>query len=837
MPVRAPSNKHDLGGGALIDLRGPFERFRQGFGEGGEPAVIALAVLIALMIAIPAATLLWFVLGLIVLLWSHPRIDWQLFVPMQHPFARFPKKGQKLKSERDPLDRPNRRSSKPFARGIFYMGNVASDGPRAEQLWLTDSVFRQHHTVFGTSGAGKTEKLLGYLFNSLCWGSGMVFFDGKGTIEFGYKVYATAQRFGRTEDVLFLNLMTGSSDLTVKTAERVSNTCSIYALGPAPFVTELTVSMMPDSGGDGMWKDRAIALGAAVIGLCTFDRDKKGQPFSPGKLRSALSLKYIIKRSKDKDLPPVVAASVNAYLSSLPGFKASAGADQDTKTLEQHGFLEMQFTKILGTLADTYGHVFNHLLGDIYMRDVVVNNRILAFLLPSLEKSGHESRSLGNLGMALIRSAMAAMMGFKLEGSASLNIETLPTRATYPYPVIYDEIGYYMPKDGTAIQAAQARGLGIGVVIAAQDKTKLDQAGREETDAIIGTTRVKHFMAVENAPTSQVAIDQAGQADVAVKSGYERESGFFGQIYRTAETLRIESKSRITQSELRAQGAGSGTVLYADRIIKADYFYAAIDTKPVNNLAINQFLEVQPVDAKELVSQTREYTQAVSTLFDGLRKLAKESPVREPLLVDFADALKIAAREVRVPVEQVFAACGLMAVHRDEQVGGKTEAPGVVQDLRESEVTTPAASLPSDEMDAIDRLSRQLADDLPATGPVEPNRPASAGDDGAEVPYEGLSRTADDIAAEMAGQALRGLQARIVREAPPSVHPIQEAVHDLLQLEGMDEAAMTATEAATVGVIEQVVLGDPAESDLGEHEARLQEQAIFEALEAIADGR
>src|SRR5690606_30857731 len=57
------------------------------------------------------------------------------------------------------------------AQGIFYLGNVIARtvGSRDEgkQIWLTNSDCRQHFLVVGTTGAGKTEALLGFCANAL----------------------------------------------------------------------------------------------------------------------------------------------------------------------------------------------------------------------------------------------------------------------------------------------------------------------------------------------------------------------------------------------------------------------------------------------------------------------------------------------------------------------------------------------------------------------------------------------------------------------------------------------------------------------------------------------
>src|SRR3546814_16724599 len=70
--------------------------------------------------------------------------------------------------------------------------------------------------------------------------------------------------------------------------------------------------------------------------------------------------------------------ALRGYLDGVPGFswdKAQKGEPQSDQTNNQHGFLMMQFTKLLSTFADVYGHIFRTQVGDNDMEDVVLNRR------------------------------------------------------------------------------------------------------------------------------------------------------------------------------------------------------------------------------------------------------------------------------------------------------------------------------------------------------------------------------------------------------------------------------------------------------------------------------
>src|SRR5690606_21043167 len=127
-------------------------------------------------------------------------------------------------------------------------------------------------------------------------------------------------------------------------------------------------------------------------------------------IRDELTLPNIIKWSRDTQVPEKNRKELMSYLSNLPGYRdeffnddgsARAGPNgqaNDTSTVDQqHGYLTMQFTKQLQSLAGDYGHIFMNPNADIDVMDVVLNRRILVVLIPALEKSADEAANLGKI--------------------------------------------------------------------------------------------------------------------------------------------------------------------------------------------------------------------------------------------------------------------------------------------------------------------------------------------------------------------------------------------------------------------------------------------------------
>ena len=159
------------------------------------------------------------------------------------------------------------------ADGMMYLGNSkAKDEIDDREVWLSNDDARTHILFLGTTGSGKTEGLKCISANALSWGSGFVYVDGKADTDLWASLYSLARRFGRDDDLLILNYMTGNSDDGGK-----SNSMNPFSSGSASYLTNLLVGLMDEAGGDNaMWKGRAISLMSAIMPALTWERDNEG---------------------------------------------------------------------------------------------------------------------------------------------------------------------------------------------------------------------------------------------------------------------------------------------------------------------------------------------------------------------------------------------------------------------------------------------------------------------------------------------------------------------------------------------------------------------------------
>lgn len=542
------------------------------------------------------------------------------------------------------------------AQGIFFMGNEMKTG---KEVWLTNDDARQHFLVVGTTGAGKTESLLGFAANALMWGSGFLFCDGKGDVALFAKVYALARRFGREDDLLVLNFMTGNQDLGAAGGRIMSNTLNPFSTGSSDSLTQMVVSLMDDAGGDGaMWKGRATAMLTGVMRALSWLRDEGHVDLNVGEIREFMSLRRIIDLgdvNKYPDMPQPIRKTIKSYLTSLPGFQEEKGYKQAQTTLDQHGYLEMQFTKILGSLADVYGHIFFTPAGEVDMFDVVLNRRILVIMLPALEKSGDEIANLGKIVVATLKGMMGATLGATLEGSWTEVVENRVTNSPSPFIVVLDEVGYYTV-EGMALMAAQARSLGFTMVYASQDIPAMKRLNEKEAASIIANTNTKVFMRSEEADvTGKLAVDSGGKGLRAQMSGYEGKAGELGVGFNDTMDARLETADRVNWLDLKAQSEGEMHIVFKEKVVRAKSFYAnpegAVDKKKLV-LRANHFIKVPKPDIDEL-ERARKLPEITAKLLseDNIAQLRKDAQEAIEKTKTAKDDISVAARLYETMVE------------------------------------------------------------------------------------------------------------------------------------------------------------------------------------------
>jgi intracellular multiplication protein IcmO len=656
------------------------------------------------------------------------------------------------------------RSGKP--EGILYLGNARGPQNTNEEIWFTNSDARTHILYLGTTGAGKTEGLKSMVTNALTWGSGFVYIDGKADTDLWSSLSSLVRRFGRDDDLLVLNYMTGNSD-----ARAPSNSMNPFSSGSASYLTNMLVSLMPQAEGDNaMWKERAVSLISSLMPALTWKRDNQDIPLSVSSIRDYLNFHNVVKLSRDDALPVILRESISGYLNTLPGYVDAAfddngkekpvGPDQpmiDTTTVrQQHGYLTMQFTRSLQSLGDDYGYIFDTQAADVDMVDVVLNRRILIVLIPALEKSSDETANLGKIVAATIKGMMGSTLGATVEGETSTVIENKPTHSATPFMTVFDEVGYYI-SDGMAVMAAQARSLGFSLIFAAQDLPALQKRVKEESRSITGNCNIKIFGKLSDPTDTKDYFErQAGKALVMQTTGFQLQGGVSTGSFYDNQGASITAADRADYGDLKKLREGEAVLIFEGTVIDVQIFYS--NPGHAKAMRVQRFLALPPPD-----EQIMRHRDALTKLRDHMVSktwTAMKADVRAnvPLTIEaLVEGYKIGVENSQDPREYGIAA--LSELHRRQF---PDEAKATVEGL--SEPAQPVSSPPvsaAPPLSATPQQQQQPAAPPPAAATQSGNpmgffKKPSAGD------------TSPPVAAPPAQPA----------SPPPAAAPVEQAVRE-----------------------------------------------------------
>ena len=580
------------------------------------------------------------------------------------------------------------------AEGILYIGNDKESG---SECWFTNSDARTHILYLGTTGSGKTEGLKSMVSNAMCWGSGFVYTDGKADTDLWSSLSSLARRFGRDDDLLVMNYMTGNSD-----EKAPSNTMNPFAKGSSSYLTQMLVSLMPEAEGDNaMWKERAVSLISSVMPALTWKRDNQDMPLSIATIRDYVTLGSVVKLAREEAIPNKITEGLQSYLETLPGFNDDAFDDNgdekpmspdqpmiDTTTpRQQHGYLAMQFTRALQSLGDEYGYIFDTQAADVDMLDIVLNRRILVVLIPALEKSNDEIANLGKIIAATLKGMMGQTLGATVEGDSSKVIENKPTYSQTPFITVFDEVGYYTV-EGMAVMAAQARSLGFCLIYAAQDLPSLQRRAKEESRSITANCNIKIFGKLEDPTDTKDFFEKTvGEALVMESSGFETTRGSMTKTYSDQAQAQLQSRARASYDELRTFVEGQAIVAFGESVVESQIFYA--NPGHARAMRVTRYVALPPPDDMLL-----KHAATIAKLRDLMIKknwratkaeVAEETPA---VIKAMAEAYDTAGRADRNGVE-----CGIAAiagVHAIDNPVDPGEAGAPVEDKQQKPKEQPA---------------------------------------------------------------------------------------------------------------------------------------------------
>ncbi len=542
---------------------------------------------------------------------------------------------------------PGTRKPKP-ANGTIFLGWDI----HGNELWITAEDARQHITVPGTTGAGKTTAILSLLSNAVMQGSGFVLVDGKGDRDLFSKVLALARAAGRDDDVRVLNFMVASG-------VKDSHTFNPFSIGNHDALRELLASQLGEpaaNDANGVFRERAVALIGTLAPALVWLRDTRGIELTIEVIRFSIELRWIWKLAMEKvvilrdpdtgierevnvsaDVPEDITWPLRSYLGELPGVNTAVPlSKQGEEPSKQHGYTQMYFTATFTQLAVSLGHIFRVGIGDIDMRDVVLNRRILIVNLPALENSEATLAALGKLVVASLRAMMAQLLGGSLEGDYSEADK--PGMGPSPFFVCFDELAYYATS-GLDRMLAMGRGLNVSFILGFQEVSGIYARLGEKTASLLGNANTIIAMRQQDSGRTRDYIEKtAGQTQVTQATSFQ---GGSDGAYREARSAEVRTVSRVDWNDLTSLLEGEAVILFGGRRVYARVFHVVLTGDGMKRTG--RTIQLRNPDVDDLHVRGRRIGDLIALIESA--QLAKARSSRSPVIDRLRTAFLVAVEE------------------------------------------------------------------------------------------------------------------------------------------------------------------------------------------------
>lgn len=455
------------------------------------------------------------------------------------------------------------------------------------------SEITRHMLLIGTTGSGKTTLLRLLVHTLLKQGGGVTFVDGKADVADMYAVfYSLVADADRLEDLLVLNFLNPAQ----------SHTFNPFKYGDSDFLSEVLAGLLPGMSGDGeYWQGRAKIMMRSLMTVLVWLRDNRDYPLDIGTIREGLALQKLAGLASNDDIPletedgRPIRSRLESYLNELgPNWRlllqpngGGAQAAQALKAIsEQHGYAIQQWSEPLDLLSGKYRKIFmcDGAPSDIDMKDVVSNSRVLYVLLPSLELSPTTLKGLGRMILSTFKIAFTSALGKDVIGDFSeVRREIYAKRPKPAHLLIADEYGSYAV-EGFDTVLAQARSLGLGVVISVQELASLFKANEQEAKRLIGNTNIKVALKIEDPDTSKYFVERSGEDWVLIPSAREVRGTFKDNFGNADGSFQYQKQSRLDAIDTVDLKPGQGYIILGSELRK--FFYPFIQGKDPTNMVL-----------------------------------------------------------------------------------------------------------------------------------------------------------------------------------------------------------------------------------------------------------
>lgn len=375
----------------------------------------------------------------------------------------------------------------------------------------------RHLAIIGQSGVGKTVLGLNILWQQTARGGGWLFIDAKLDKDVRDQLAYMSRVFGREDELYVLNVDDPDN----------SNTYNPLLNGDADEIASRLLNLLPSSDnnpGSDFYKQSASYALTVLIGA--MQAANKRYTF----MDLAIMLQSAAAIGKVESLVPLDSSAFMVLQVFLDQFKKKDknGVQVDVNKIKD--ILGGMSGRIAQFAQGKFGRVFNTCEPEIDVTDIVMNNRMLYVMLPTMSKD-NAALNLGKMVLSDFRTAVAKLQGL-----------TKADRPNPPFICFADEMGsYVMP--GIARVFEQARSAGVMMIPAFQTFANLATVSPEFEEMIIGNTWTKAFFKLGSVDSATKAADLIGQ-----ETKYQYSVSASTSESASAQSLRVTPESSQSES-------------------------------------------------------------------------------------------------------------------------------------------------------------------------------------------------------------------------------------------------------------------------------------------------
>jgi len=422
----------------------------------------------------------------------------------------------------------------------------------AMPLDIEDNYLQRHTAIIGQSGVGKTTLGEYLLWQQASRGGGYIFIDAKLDADTRDKLAFMMQLLGRGDDFYVLNV------------DQPHNSHSYNPIlrGDSDEVASRLLNLLPsaeNSPGADFYRQQAMYALTVLTGA--LKSAKRRYHFSD--LAILLQSDRALEDMLRLPIGPEAKMSLEVFLNQFRK-KDKNGTTIDVDKVKNT--LGGMSGRIAQFAQGKFGQVFNTYTPEIDLTDIVMNNKCLYVMLPTMGKD-QAALNLGKMILSDLRTAVYNVQGTKKE-----------LRPKPPFLVFADEMGSYAMQ-GIARLFEQARSAGICMIPAFQTFANLRAISPDFEDIIIGNTWNKVFFKFASKDSPETAAEIIGKTKKYVRSlSMSENEGTSAQNLRAtpqgsgsksggmSESWRESEEYRVTPEHLKSMGMGEAVVMSGSRV-------------------------------------------------------------------------------------------------------------------------------------------------------------------------------------------------------------------------------------------------------------------------------